>query len=229
MRALRQNLKDIVPGSLRLPPSPPVRRGPWLRFGVEKDQALRVVFHLHISRPLADRDRLLLELAMHVLWEQLNRIVREVRGACYDLDADTDFGHDLNAVAIHAVVSKAAGPMLIEEIFHQLDRLRNTTDWQNDLEKVRSEYLRNINLLEDDLHELTDYYIHQTLKHPLTPPLRPRAAARLVSQLTADDVAKAARTLLTHDGLGLVLLSSFSAREKTAWRRRFSRLVEQWL
>ncbi len=222
-RTLRACLKDLDPGALRVPPPPPPRSGPLLRLGRDGGRGLRTVFHLQASKPLQDMDRLHMWVVGRLLEVRLGRIVREDRGACYDLYVDDEFGHRLDAISVNAMVRKAVGPMLVQEIFHQFNHILNGSGDARDLERIRRAMVRSYRILEDDIHDLTDFYTRQALLSPHRSPVRPAEAARIARSLTPDSVAEAARRILGPETLSLVLLGQFTPHERSLWKKRFSR------
>ena len=222
-RRLRACLRDLEPGHAHLPPPPPARRGPHLKLGNETDRGLRVVFHLQASRSLDDRERLYLWILGRLLEIRLSRVIREDRGACYDLYVDDEFGHELNAISVNAVVRRHTGPMLVGEIFRQLRQLRAEGGEIRDLDVVQSGMIRAYDLLEDDLNDLTDFYVRQTLLSPGFAPLRPADARRMARHVNQETVAAMARSLVGPADLSLVLLSTWTPTQRRQWKERFAR------
>jgi len=225
-RKVRSCLNGIDPGERRLPPAPPARRGPLIRFGDDISRGLRIVFHLQVPESLADQDRLLLWIVGRLLEVRLSRIVREDRGVCYDLFVDDEIGHRLNALSVNAVVQPTVGPMVVGEVVGQLRKIKEGAGDPNDLEMVRSGMIRAYELMVDDLHDLTDYYARQALLAPNQEPVRPAAACRLARKIDLKSVAAIARRVLVPRNLNLVLMTRWNGREKHRWRGRFARLAE---
>lgn len=230
-RTVNARLAGLEPGHRRQPPPPPGRRGPWLRSGAEPGPGLRVVFHLQVMRPLDDRERLYLWVIGRLLEQRLTRVVREDRGACYDLYVEDEFGDGLNAIAVHALVRKPVGPMLLDEIVRQWRLIREDGGEPADLETVRSGLVRAYRLMEDDLSDLLDFYARQALLIPDATPIPPARARRLAERIDRETVASMARRLLAAEGVGLVLLARWSPGERQRWRVRFrrdaARIVEE--
>jgi predicted Zn-dependent peptidase len=225
-RKVRSCLEGVDPGERRLPPAPPARRGPIIRLGDDDSRGLRVVFHLQVHEPLTDPERLLLWIVGRLLEVRLSRIVREDRGVCYDLFVDDEIGHRLNALSVNAVVQPSVGPMVVDEVVHQLQMIKAGSGDPKDLEMVRAGMIRAYELMVDDLHDLTDYYARQALLTPNEEPVRPATARRLARKIDVESVAALAKRVLGPRNLNLVLMTRWNEREKLRWKSRFARLAE---
>lgn len=224
--AVRRAVRGLPTGRPCVPPPPPPVRGPRVAFGRGTGKEVRVLLHARIDGAPPAHERTRLELLASLLWERLNRTLREERGACYDLDVGVDFGHGFGALGIYVVVRKSTANLAVSEVVRQLaDGLAGRGD-AADLARVHANWVRDLALLEDDIDELAHHYADQLLAEPAEPTRTPDDMIGFIEATDRGRIAATAASRIDPRSLTLVLLGTWSADERATWRRRFARHVD---
>ncbi len=224
--AVRRAVRGLPAGDPCIPPPPPAPRGPRVAFGRGTGKEVRILLHARFDGTPPSDDRTRLELLASLLWERLNRTLREERGACYDLDVGVDFSHGFGALGLYVVVRKTAANAAVTEVVRQLaDALAGRGD-DADLARVHANWIRDLALIEDDIDELAHHYADQLLATPPESARTPDDAIAFVESSDRARIAATAARTIAPDALTMVLLGTWSTEDRATWRRRFARHVD---
>jgi predicted Zn-dependent peptidase len=166
-----------------------------------------------------------LELLLRVLDDgmstRLHRRICDEKGLAYEVNAGLELFDDTGIFDVAASVAHASLPDLVGEVLGILADLAVAGPTRAEVEKAHRRYAFELDAMEDDAHALADFYGPPELFSMRQSPAERR---REVLGVTAQDVRRAARSILDPSRANIVLVGDADAdtrAEMSAALRRF--------
>jgi predicted Zn-dependent peptidase len=219
-----------LPSGRRLQPMPPPVRvnGPRFRT-VRSDSAqaeIQILFHA-----LADRDpgsaalNVLLRVLDDGMSTRLHYRVCDQKGLAYHVSAALDPLYDTSLVEIDSACLPEKLPQLASEVMVLLSELRTTLVSQEELDKAKRRYARDVEAGFDDLEGLCSWFGGSALF--FSRPRSPAERYRRVATVSVEQIRQVARRVLRPERMAAVVVGSvergLSRRVERILRESFNR------
>ncbi len=233
VKAATRAFGSLPPGAARLSS---VFRRPQTRARIRTVQyasaqtTVRIVFPTPGQRAASARA---LELLLRVLDDgmstRLHRRICDEKGLAYEVNAGLELFDDAGIFDVAATVAHASLRDLVGEVLGILADLAIAGPTRAEVEKAHRRYAFELAAMEDDAHALADFYGPPELFNMRQSPAERR---REVLAVTAQDVRRAARSVLDASRANIVLVGDADAETRAEMRaalRRFRAKLQSGL
>ncbi len=155
---------------------------------------------------------------------RLHRRICDELGLAYEISAGLEQFRDVGVVEIASSVAHQSVPQLVGEILKMLAELAIEGPTDDEMSKIKLRYKCELDAMDDDPHELAREYGARALwghRHSV------ESVRREVTELTRDDLIRAARLVFTPMRLNVTLVGDLSATELLAVRKSVRKFRER--
>jgi predicted Zn-dependent peptidase len=225
MRAARASLAALPSGKeAHTEPPTELAEGPHHVY-VESPGAQTQLAILFRALPEAHPDYMALQMLSRVLDDgmstRLHYTLCDQKGLAYYVQGGIEPFHDTALFEVQGAASHAKFAALAEEALVLLDRFRQEKVASQELEKARRRYRADLMAMFDEPDSMAGWFGGTELFYP--PQSFATRAARM-DAVTADDVLRAAQTVIRADRL---VVGAAGALTKTQ-RRRYEQVIARW-